>query len=313
MEKLPALIEPSTVIGTLTKKAAEDCGLVQGTPIVSGAYDKPSDTLGSGSNVVGAIVDNAATYPALTMCVDRYSSDLINKTLECHPAAVPGTWLVMTYITGGGLTHRWFVETFCIDGEKGKETAYEELNRLAEKLPPGSQGLLCVPHFCGRATPCNPKVRGQWIGVTWEHKREHFYRSILESIAYDHATSLHTAVENYPHIDFTHATVLGGGAQSDLWNQIKADVLGITYHRRDREDFTTLGAAIIGGHAVGMYKDMNETAQRFSRIEKNYNPRTRYSNHYTYYTDVYRKLFTDQEKIYESLFTLSHKMIPESE
>jgi len=313
-DKLPRLIDPTDIIGTLTKAAAEDCSLIEGLPIAAGAYDKPCDTLGSGSNEIGSIVDNAATYPAITVCVDGFTSDMKHKTLECHPSAIKDLWLLETYITGGGLTHKWFSDNFCNEektrAEKTGTSMYHLLDEEASKIPPGAEGLLFIPHLCGRATPCDPEVRGQWVGFTWTHKREHFYRSILESIAYEHACSLKIVTDNYPNIAFNKVIVLGGGASSSLWNQIKADVLGFPYIRLNREDFATLGAAIIGGKAVGLFEDMQATAKSFSHAQEKYFPRNEIHNYYKNYIDVYNRIFKDLKHVYNQLYQISSLPIP---
>ena len=305
IEKLPQVVDTTEVVGELTKEAAKDCGLMEGIPIVAGAYDKPCDQLGSASNEVGSIVDNVATYPAITVCVDAFTSDMQHRTLECSPSAIRGFWIVMTYITGGGLTHRWFRDTFC---EKEKERAEESgrdayliLDEKASKLPPGSEGLLFVPHLSGRATPSDPEVRGLWLGFTWTHKREHFYRSVLEAIAYDHLCSLNTVRDNYPHIEFNQIRVLGGGSVSSLWNQIKADVLGLPYVRFNREDITILGAAIIGGKAVGLFDDMQATAQSFLKVREPIHTRLRVHRHYEKYVEVYSQVYRDLRDTYGRL------------
>ncbi|MCK5569642.1 MAG: hypothetical protein KAJ15_07985 [Spirochaetes bacterium] len=314
IDKLPKLINPTDIIGTLTKEAATDCGLIEGVQIVAGAFDKPCDTLGSGSNEVGSIVDNAATYPAITVCVDKFTSDMEHKTLECHPSAIKGLWLLETYITGGGLTHKWFRDNFCIEekisAEKTGTNVYNLLDEKASKIPPGAEGLLFIPHLSGRATPYDPEIRGLWVGFTWTHGREHFYRSILESIAYEHACSIKVVINNYPNIVFNQVTVLGGGSVSGLWNQIKADVLGLPYIRLNRGDFATLGAAIIGGKAVGLFKDMQATAKRFSEIHEKYQPKTEIHNYYLHYIDTYNKMFKDLKNVYNQLYQLSSLPIP---
>jgi len=308
IDKLPRIIPSTEIIGSLKKEPARVCGLMEGIPVIAGAYDKPCDLLGSGSNVVGNIVDNAATYPALTACVDRFKADMKYKTLECSPSAIQGKWIAMTYIVGGGLTHRWFRDEFCsIDNDKlnnVKDTIYRDLDKKASLIPPGSEGILFIPHLSGRATPSDPEVRGAWAGFTWTHKREHFYRSILEAIAYDHACSLDAIKENYPHISFKQVIVIGGGAESSLWNQIKANVLGLKYLKLAREDTTTLGAAIIGGKAVGIFDDMKETSDKFVNIEDVKHPSIDRHNIYRSYVNSYKKIFKDLKPVYERLSDL---------
>ncbi len=317
LEKLPRIVEPTEVVGTLSRTAAGECSLAEGVPIVAGAYDKPCDQLGSGSNEVGSIVDNAATYPALTVCVDRFDPDMRCKTLECSPSAVKGLWIAMTYIAGGGLTHRWFCDNFCrLEKKDGRAEAglFETLDAQAARVPPGSNGLLFVPHLTGRATPSDPEVRGTWIGFTLTHGRDHFYRSILESIAYDQAASLRIVRDLYAHVRFEGVRILGGGAVSPLWNQIRADVIGLPYIRLKRSDCTVLGAAIIGGKAVGLFRgDMQGIARESQAVKETYLPRPEYHDFYRHYAAMYDRLLRDLKPVYAGLAETARIQAPVEE
>ncbi len=149
---------------------------------------------------------------------------------------------------------------------------YHLLDAQAASLAPGSEGLLFIPHLVGRACPADPDVRGAWIGFTWTHTRAHFYRALLESIAYDFAQALEVVRDYFPDAAFSEVRVIGGGAKSPLWNQIKADVLGLPYVRLQREDVAALGCAIMAGHAVGIYPDMAATARRFAPQSRGSSP-----------------------------------------
>lgn len=308
IDKLPKIVNPTDIVGTLTRKAADDCGLIEGIPVIAGAYDKTCDFLGSGANIVGSIVDNAATYPGFMACVDKFVPDIEYKTLECNPSAIEGLWLVSSYIIGGGLTHRWFIDTFCKDDkDEAKKTGinvYEILDKKASQIPPGSESLLFVPHLSGRATPSDTDVRGLYIGFSWTHSKEHFYRAILESIAYENTHSLNITKANYPHIEFNKVIVLGGGASSNLWNQIKADVIGIPYFRLNRRDLTTLGAAILGGKAVGIFKDMQKISQEFVKTIDMVQPRFKQHKYYQNYVKVYGLIYPELKEVYRKLTKL---------
>jgi xylulokinase len=306
IEKLPRIVDPTERVGSLSRKAGEECGLQPGLPVIAGAYDKPCDQLGSGSNEIGSVVDNAATYPAITVCVDSYSPDTTFQTLECSPSAVKGLWIAMTYITGGGMVQRWFRENFCRG--PGAELL-EELDDRASQIEPGSNGLLFIPHLNGRATPFDPEVRGMWIGFDLTHSSDHFYRSILEAIAYDHACSLKRVQDTYSNIKLNQVRVLGGGAASSCWNQIKADVIGLPYMRSRRTDFTTLGAAIIGGKAAGTFpEDMQSMANKIQSIQDTFVPRARNHELYQRYVALYDSIFSTVKPVFTELVVLSRKV-----
>jgi xylulokinase len=135
----------------------------------------------------------------------------------------------------------------------------------AAAIPPGAEGLFFSPHLGGRICPAAPEMRGAWLGFSWGHSRAHFFRAVLESIAYEYAWYLRVLGEHIPNLELTEARVVGGGARSDEWNQIKANVLGVPYQRLAGDEFGTWGAAMIAGKAAGIYDDLAATAAEHAR------------------------------------------------
>ena len=312
LSKFPTIVPATTVIGGLTAAAAAACGLVAGVPLVAGAGDQVAGCLGAGLVDPGQLVDVAGTFPVLATCVDRYFADTRHGMLQ--PLAGPlgdWHWYPMMYISGGGLTHRWFRDQLANESiqeaQQAGMSAYQWLDDQAAAVPPGSEGLLFVPHLVGRACPPDPDVRGAWVGFTWTHRKPHFYRSLLESIAYDYADALSVVREYLPDAAFAEVRVIGGGANSRLWNQIKADVLGVPYVRLHREDIAALGCAIMAGHAVGLYPDMAATARRFAQTTDRIEPRPAYHDHYQAYVAAYRQVFDQFRDLYRVLTPLSSK------
>ena len=133
---------------------------------------------------------------------------------------------------------------------------------LAGEAPVGSDGLLFSPHMGGRICPPNPEMRGAWVGFSWSHTQAHFARAILESIAYEYAYYLKILRQLMPKLEMVEARVVGGGARSAAWNQIKADVLDVPYQRLAGSEFGTWGAAMIAGKAAGLISNLAEHAQK---------------------------------------------------
>ncbi len=108
--------------------------------------------------------------------------------------------------------------------------------------------------------PFDGEIRGLFMGHTWSHRIEHFYRALLESFAYDLALTAESVREVYPEYTDNTIKVIGGGAKSDAWLQILADVTQRTFIKLDREDVALWGASILAGNAVGIFPDIRETA-----------------------------------------------------
>jgi xylulokinase len=266
-ERLPKIVPPWQVVGEAAPERAREFGLAPGTPVVAGAGDTAASALGAGIVTPGMLFDVAGTASVLAACTDRYVADVENRVLLVMRSIVPGLWHPLAYIGGGGLALRWFRDTLAglvPDDERERETLYEALAEEAAGVPPGSDGLFFSPHLGGRICPADPGRRGTWHGFSWGHRRAHFFRSILESVAYEYASYLAILDALVPGLARVEARGVGGGARSAVWNQIKADVLGVPYRRLDRPDIATWGAALVAGYAVGLIPNMAEAARRAS-------------------------------------------------
>ncbi len=160
--------------------------------------------------------------------------------------------------------------------------------------------------------PPQPELRGSWIGFSWGQTKAHFYRSILEGIAYEYYFYYKIMEKLYPKIRFSEVRVIGGGAKSALWNQIKADVLGIPYVRVVQPEPAILGSALIAGAAVGLFSDLAQTAQRFVAIREKIEPRPANQALYREYAEAYIRLLSDLASTYRTLGRLRELASPDT-
>ncbi len=286
MDVLPEIVEPWRVIGEVTGAAARDFGLAPGTPIAAGCGDTAANALGAGIVRPGQVFDVAGTASVLAGCTDHFVADTTHRALLTMRSVIPGLWNPLAYIAGGGQALRWFRDEFykyeirntkyesrsapdeiAASGEDSEtrisylvSRTYDEMIAEAAAVPPGSDGLSFSPHLGGRICPATPEMRGAWLGFSWGHTRAHFFRAMLESIAYEYAWYLRVLREYIPNLELSETRAVGGGARSDEWNQIKADVLGVPYQRLARSEFGTWGAAMIAGKAAGVYDDLAAVA-----------------------------------------------------
>ena len=256
--KLPRIVRPWEVVGHLTREAAGACGLLQGTPVAAGAGDTVAGMLGAGLVEPGLALDVAGTAAVFAVCLGDFRPDTEEQVLFSGRLVSQDLWFAYAYINGGGLNLRWFRDEWA-------DSDYGELDRQAAEVSPGSEGLYFLPHLGGRVCPNDPNQRGMWAGFSWSHGRAHFYRSLLEGVAFEYAHYLRIERDLFPEARFREARVIGGGAASSVWNQIKADALGLPYQQLEQHECTVLGAAIIAGRAVGMFDDVKEPARRFNR------------------------------------------------
>ena len=310
VEKLPRIVRSADVIGGVSAEIAAVTGLRQGTPVVAGCGDQSACFLAAGVTAPGRMGDGAGTYPVLAFCTNTFRPDLAGKRTEILPSAVPGLWNPISLIIGGGLTHHWFQEQFAAGDAAeaaqrgGGASVYSILDEKADRVGPGSEKVFFLPHMAGRACPTNTDYRGMWIGFSWAHRREHFYRAVLESIAYDQYHALQSLKAAYPESPVREIFVYSGGARSALWNQIKADVMGVPYLILDREDLGALGAAILAGHAVGIFDDLAATGERFVKTTRRFEPRPEAHAYYRQCAEFYGRLLGHSEPAYRDLATL---------
>jgi xylulokinase len=266
MAKLPRIVDPSAIIGEVSERSAKEFGLAPGTPIAAGAGDTAANALGAGIVKPGMLFDVAGTAAVLAGCTDKFVADTQNRALLTMHSVIPELWIPLAYIGGGGLVLRWFRDQF-FSTNQGRAPSvsgdlYAEMISAAETVPPGAEGLFFSPHLGGRICPSSPEMRGAWVGATWSHTQAHFMRAILESVAFEYAYYLRILKEMLPELHLVQARVVGGGARSEAWSQIKADVLNVPYQRLVGNEFGSWGAAMIAGKAVGLIDNLAEHAEQ---------------------------------------------------
>jgi xylulokinase len=254
-DQLPQAYPPGTILGTVTPSASQECGIPAGIPVVAGIGDgqmgglgvnitRPGDAyLALGTSVVsGAYSENYVTHPSF-------------RTMY---GGISNTYLLETALMGGGYTLNWFQDNFSHSG-----IDYEQ---EAAKLPTGSHGLILVPYWNSVLGPYwDAAASGIIVGWRGMHTTVHLYRSILEGIAFEQRLAT-SGVELATGQEIKRYIVVGGGARSNLWCQIIADVTGKQVYRANTTEAAALGAGILAASAVGWYSDACHAAQAMSRI-----------------------------------------------
>ncbi len=303
-EKMPRIVEPETVIGKLESDVAQEIGLKGGIPISAGAGDQPANALGAGIVEPGRSFDVSGTASVFSICVEEFEPDVENKVVMSTRSIIEGSYYALAFINGGGMNLRWFRDELAEDIKESEENPYAALDEMAKECSPGSDKLFFIPHVQGRVLPPNPSLRGVWLGFTWKHGRGELYRSILESIAYEYAYYQQIEDELVPDLEFEEVRTIGGGSKSQIWNQIKADVLGIPYRKINREELGILGDAILAGYSNGIFDDLAETSRSFTKAGDKIEPREEYHEFYRPYVDFYSTLLENLAGFYSDLTEL---------
>jgi xylulokinase len=291
---LPRIVDPLDVVGEVTRDGAEASGLPVGTPIAAGAGDQAAAALGAGVTTPGQAFDSAGTASVFAVCVDGFHPDVADKVVMASHSVLDGVYISLAFVNGGGLALRWFR-----DGIGGGST-YPQLDALAAAVPPGAGGLLWLPHVQGKVLPPQPNARGAWVGLTAAHTTGHLFRAVLEGIAYEYAEWVRALRGAGAGVDLREARALGGGAASALWNQIKADVLGIDWVPAVRQECGVLGCALIAAAATGHVTDLG-VAREWQRTGTPARPDPDRHRRYTDLRRAYRALGPALAPVFDDL------------
>ena len=294
-EKMPRVASPFEIAGYTTDAFAKLSGTVSGIPVAVGAGDTAASTFGSGMFERDMVMDCAGTASVMCCVVDKYVPDLKHKTLTMMRSPLDGLWLPLSYINGGGLCIRWFRDNFT-----GKEPCtYDELEAEARKVPAGSERLVFCPHFSGRVLPEDSSLKGSFLGLDFKHTRGHMYRSIMEGIAYEYRYYLSVIRENYPKGRFENMFTIGGGANSGLFNQIKADVLGVNVHTFESGETALIGSAVIAAVGAKVFSDYKEPIRLLMKKKSEFAPNPSNMRDYDEYSKAYGKMLDMVSKYYK--------------
>jgi xylulokinase len=297
VETLPALGAGTDSVGTVTASFAEATGLSPDTVVVMGCGDEMAATLGAGVYAPGDVCDVVGTAEPVCAATSEPRSDA-SMLVECHPHADADTWLLENpgFVSGGNL--RWWRDHFGAterDAEAhGDGDAYDLLASAAVDIPPGADGLLFLPCMQGAMAPeWNGSARGAFFGLSLAHTRAHLTRAILEGSAYALRDILQAMAG--AGLDVRRLTIVGGGAKSPLWRQIKADVTGLPVRVPTNVETTATGAAILAAVGSGQHTALADAVDAFVAYEPDEHepdPETheRYLDAYGRYRELYYAL-----------------------
>jgi len=182
---------------------------------------------------------------------------------------MPGLWYMASGINACATAHRWVRDTFF--AELPPQTAFAEMDRLASGIAPGADGLIFHPYLLGERAPhWDPKLRGDFIGLTLGHGRAHFARACYEGIAFA-LNDVLLAARQLSGATFGDMCLLGGGARSATWRQIIADVTGLTMKVPANGD-ASFGAALVAGVGGGVFADPAAAVRQCCRIVEENRP-----------------------------------------
>jgi xylulokinase len=261
--KMPRLVRPVDVVGALSARAAGELGLRAGTPVVMGMADIPAAAVGSGATRPGDAHVYLGTSSWIGVSLARPKS-VPHAGIASVPSADPAGFLLIGESETAGACRAWLAAQLRADDA--------ELEALALAAPPGAEGLLFLPWMYGERSPVpDTAVRGAFVGLSLEHERAHLARAVYEGVALNLRWILDACGEAGERCASLRA--IGGGATSDAWMQILADVTERPIERVAAPRLAgAVGAALVAAVGVSALPSVESVRARV-RVERTFTPR----------------------------------------
>ena len=244
-------------------KTASLVGEYNGIKVVSGMLDQIAGTLGAGVTDETRISEMTGTIMAICVMTDKIPEYNPDSIIPCHLHAVEGKYCLILWSSTAGMALKWFKNNFA------ESFSFRELDELAEKIAPGSDGLTMLPYFTGSTMPkYNPDARAVFSGINLSHTRAHFARAIMEAIAFTLKQNLEYVGEDA----IKEIRITGGGASSPLWASIKSDVTGKVLKTLTESETACLGSALAAAVGIGEFASLKDAVDSVVKTKKVYEP-----------------------------------------
>jgi xylulokinase len=285
MSCLPKLCESPEVCARVSDAGAKHTGLKAGTPIVGGAGDQAGGAVGMGIVRAGAVSATIGTSGVVFAATDNPAMDAKGRVHTfCH--AVPGRWHVMGVTQAAGQSLRWMRDLL----KNSSELSYDQLTREAAQIPAGSDGVLWAPYLMGERTPhLDPNARATLTGLAASHTRGHVVRAVLEGVAFSLKDTFSLFDEMI--VPVRNVRLGGGGARSELWRQIQADVYGHEVEILAAEEGAAFGGALLAGVGAKWWNSVEEACDAVVQVQKRVKPEPKNSPTMQRQYGKYRQLY----------------------
>lgn len=280
-DMLPRLMWSGEVAGTVTAQAAAQTGLRPGTPVLCGTIDAGAEAVSVGTRNPGDMMMMYGSTLFIIQIAERLVRD---GRLWQAPWLFPGQHAVMAGLSTSGTLTQWFREL--VAPEQARGDAFAALVAQAEQVPPGANGLICLPYFSGERTPLHdPAAKGMFFGLNLTHGRAEMFRAVCDGMAMAtrHITDTYAAAGLPP----SRVLAVGGGVQNGLWAQATSDLTGLPQIVRTVTTGAAYGDAFLAALAVGAVAqdDIDSWNPVARRIEPRHVPE--YARLYPIYRALY--------------------------
>ncbi len=291
LAKFPSIVRSIDVAGKMTAEAAQECGLLQGTPVFGGGGDAPAAAVGAGAVEEG----DGHIYLGTSgwVGVVTHKNPTGRHGVACIKSADPQMAFLFAEMETAGACLKWIADEFYRheQADPGVKNVYALMDQKVSTIPPGSEYLLCTPWMYGERAPvADTWVRSTFFNLSADHTREHLLRAVYEGVAYN-LRWIVDIVEHTFGFPMPVLRVIGGGARGAPWMQIIADV---TARRVEAvahpQEAGAVGMALTAAVGLGLYPDFS-ALKRVVKVEGQFEPQGANAAIYEMMYHTYRELY----------------------
>lgn len=305
IEKLPEVMPCGGVVGNVKRELAAELELSTSVTVSVAGHDQPVGALGCGAASPGSASYAIGTVECVCPSMDRIilSPALMSSNLAIYPHVLPNTYTSVAFNTTGGSVLKWVRDNIATDeaaaARRDGEDPYTRIIAAASDKP---SNLILIPNFGPTGTPhFDSTGTGVLFGLNLSTRRSEVLRAVLEGITYEMKWNL--SVLNESGLGPSELRVIGGGSKSDIWMQIKADILGVPLTTMKVSEATCMGSAILAGQGRGLL-DAAEASQAWAASSRTFEPRTMLTSQYEERFQIYRELYNSLKTSRQMLHTL---------
>lgn len=286
--------------GTVTRRAAEETGLREGTPVITGSGDSAAEAVSTGVLSPGDLMVQFGSSLFFYCCTDRL---ILDDRVRGNNFLIPGTFSIAAGTNNAGTLQNWYRDELfpeCREREKlTGENAFRLMMSGLELIEPGCGGLITLPYFAGERTPLNdPEARGMIFGLNLSHTKKHLYRSALEGIGF--SVSQHMDIFRENGLNPSRILAAGGGTKNRMWMQMIADITGVSVAIAKETAGASYGDALMAAIGVGHYRDF-ASLKNVIRIETMLEPDPERTLQYKKLRPVFDRLYRDNRESMHAL------------
>ncbi|HEX6033950.1 MAG TPA: xylulokinase [Anaerolineales bacterium] len=302
--------ESCDVIGYLKPEIASAYGMRPNIPVVGGAGDQPAGGIGNGVYKEGTVSATIGTSGVVYAATSKVIADRKRRAALCFCHSAPQTWSLFGCTLAAGGSFKWLRDTFFADQKADYSTTggdvYELMTNLASQAQPSSEGLVFLPYLNGERTPYpDENARGVFFGLSYRHGLPEICRAVMEGVTYSLRDTIEILREFNVEIDEVRAS--GGGAKSELWRQMQADIYSAPVVTTNLTEGPSAGAAIMAAVGAGAYSSVGEACDSIVKIVSCTEPVAKNVRLYEEFFQTYRSLYPTLKETFAAQNALTHK------